>query len=243
MSTKEKRAIGVIMDGNRRFAEEQGVSLRDAYIAGGKKLREVISWAREEGYTDVLAFAFSADNWKRNAATLEPIFDILKSAEEMYKVLTEVGEELVGSEEEASAMAQKEGVRVRFVGDIHLFPKEIIDNMRKIEEKTKDAMGVCVWLFVSYNGRADIVQAAKKNISEGKELSRENISSALGTASVPDPDCIIRTGRARRLSSFLLWEAEYAEIFFVDTLWPTFSKEQFDTVMQQLAQVERKFGL
>ena len=209
-----KKTLGVIMDGNRRFAKKHNLSEEEAYAKGGEKLLEVLKWAKEEFFTDVIAYAFSKDNWKRNFKE-ESFFKALKKASK---------EKLEG--------LNKEQIRISYIGDIDKFG-ECAESLKEIEEKTKENKGIHLWLALSYSGRDDIEQAAKKG----------NIAENLSTKDCEDPQLIIRTGGLHRLSGFLLWEAQYSTLFFGDELWPEFSKEEFKRAIAFMEKQKQNKGI
>lgn len=204
------------MDGNRRYAEENSKDLLESYVKGIERLADFCKWAKEYEFTDVVAFAFSEDNWKRKDEDVTTIFKA---------VIKRINEE--------KNFFSDENIRVRFIGNIEKFPKKITDSIRSIEENTKDFDGINVWICASYSGRDDIVRAVNKKIELGEQITQEDMSSALSTSEFPDPECIIRTGGVKRLSSFLLWEAEYSQLYFIDILWPEICNEDFVKCMEE----------
>ena len=133
--------------------------------------------------------------------------------------------------------------RLRFIGDLSFFPPEIRKKMQEAEQATKNNTGLTCALALNYGGRDEILQAASRAVSEGvPELTEEKFASYLYTAGMPDVDLIVRTGGERRISNFLLWQAAYAEYYFIDTLWPDFGREELITALEYFAQKNRRFG-
>lgn len=218
------RAIGIIMDGNRRYARKQGRSPLEGHRAGYEKLKEVLSWAREADIRYLTVFAFSTENWKRVPEEVDALMDIFR---------------LLGQELEAKADAK---LRIRFIGERGMFPDDLRGMMTRIEEKTASYGPYTLVVAASYGGRSEIVRAAQKLQEEGREVDEARFANALMTAGIPDPDLIIRTGGDKRISNFLLWQAAYSELFFLETEWPAFTREEFDGVLEEYASRERRFG-
>lgn len=218
--------IGIILDGNRRWAKAHSRPVFDGHSEGHKKLEEVIRWAKEAGVPNVVAYAFSAENWHRPEDEVGYLMKLFRSVleNEMEKM-------------------QKERVRVRFIGDRSKFDGDMQKMMEKMETHTAVDYDITLHLAMSYGGRAEIVAAAKALIGEeATEISEAAFAHNLWSYPMPDPDLIIRTGGEKRLSGFLPWQSVYSELFFSDTLWPDFSREEFDAILAQYATRERRHG-
>ncbi len=226
MSTTAPQCVGIIMDGNRRWAREKGLPTLAGHKAGYDRLKEVVRWAHEKGVGHVIAYAFSTENWKREKEELGYLMDLIR-----FAVAHEFDE------------LKKENIRVRFIGELARLPEDIQKGMRELEEKTKDG-GMCLALAVSYGGRSEIVSAFKKIAREGKadQITEENFGSFLWAGDIPDPDLIIRTSGEQRLSNFLSWQSAYSELFFTKTYWPAFTKEEFYAILEQFSNRERRIG-
>lgn len=208
MKTKEKNSeikipscIGVILDGNRRWAKERGLPLPEGHREGYKKLKQFVSWATEAGINNIIVYAFSTDNWHRAKIEVSYLMELLKSA------LTD---------EVVEAKKNNSKFKVKIVGQINRFSKDIQLKALELEEKSKNIKGPTLAFALSYGGREEILDAAKKVASLGekaKKLSEKQFSKMLWTADLPDPDLIIRTGGELRLSNFLPWQAVYSELF------------------------------
>jgi len=219
--------LGIIMDGNRRWAKEHDLPVYEGHTEGYKKLRESVRWAREAGIPHIVAYAFSTENWQRSEEEVGYLMKLFRSI----------------LEKETDKMIE-ERVRVRFVGDRSRFTGDLQKMMEKMEATTADAKyDVTLHLLMSYGGRAEIVAAA--NTLAGEEatvVSEEAFANNLWSYPMPDPDLILRTGGEKRLSGFLPWQSVYSELFFVDTFWPAFTKEEFDSILAEFAQRERRRG-
>ena len=221
------KSIGIIMDGNRRFARERGLATLEGHRMGYEKAKEVARWCRDAGVQHLILYAFSTENWNRPAEEVSYLTDMMK------KLLSSGAEEL-----------RKESGAIWFVGDIDRFGETIAAQARAFEAQTPADPALTVVIALSYGGRAEIVQAVNKIIAAGKggTIDEEEFAKNLWTAGVPDPDIIVRTGGERRLSGFLTWQSVYSELFFLDTYWPAFSKKEFDEILATYAQRERRMG-
>ena len=218
--------LGLVMDGNRRWAKAKGLSSFEGHHAGFKKMQEVLRWVRAAGIPNVAAYAFSTENWNRSKEEVAYLMKLFRS------ILTDELEEFV-----------KERVRIRFVGDRSRFSADMQTLMDRAEAKTCGAYDFTLYLLLSYGGRAEIVAATNKLLTEGKpEVSEEDFRKALWAPDMPDPDLIIRTSGEQRLSSFLPWQSVYSELFFTKTLWPDFSKEEFKMMLDEFSNRERRHG-
>jgi undecaprenyl diphosphate synthase len=228
MTNKEMpNAIGVILDGNRRFATEQGLPTLEGHRAGFEKVKELVRWAKEFDVGTVYIYAFSTENWNRAEAEVSYLMELFAQA---------------FSGELIDEIMQDDG-RVVFLGDRSRVPPALVKEMERTEAKTRDGKGGTLAVCLSYGGRAEIVAAANKLIREGKEIqTEEEFSSALWSAGLPDPDLIIRTSGEQRLSGFLTWQSVYSELFFTATKWPAFTKEEFVSILEEYATRERRKG-
>ena len=220
------KSIGIIMDGNRRWAKERGLLTLEGHTAGAEKIFELAGWAREAQIEEVILYAFSTENWNR--------------AEEEVGYLMQLVEKLFTRE---LARFKDAGVKLRFVGDLSRASARIQDVMRRAAEETSAGdKGTLAFAF-SYGGRPEILAAVNRLLTEGKQdVSEEQFSEALWSAGLQDPDLILRTGGERRLSNFLPWQAVYSELFFTDTKWPDFSKSEFDAILHEFSERERRHG-
>ena len=222
--------MGVIIDGNRRWAKEQGLLAKDGHRKGIDLLKEFARWSFDEGVECVIAYVFSTENWKRSKIEVDNLMKFLRSL-----IKSKIDE------------AIEENIRLRIIGQKERFAEDIQELFHEAEEKTKYCTQGTLALGLSYGGRAELVDACKKAITEIDStqldtLTEDSFSKLLWTNELPDPDMIIRTGGEKRLSNFLPWQSTYSELFFVDTYWPAFSKEEFFGILQQFARRNRRRG-
>lgn len=220
------RSIGIIMDGNRRYAKAKGLPTFEGHREGYLKLREVLTWARVAGVKEMIAYAFSIENWKRET-------------EEVNFLMSLLGEVIGQMTKDAKA----ENMRLVFIGERTHFTKNILQSIARAEEETKHCDGFIFGIALSYGGRAEIIDAIHRIPEEKKKnITEEEFSSLLWTHTLHDPDLIIRTSGEERLSNFLPWQSVYSELCFTETLWPAFSKEEFLRILTEYDSRERRFG-
>lgn len=218
--------IGVIMDGNRRWAKARGLPVFMGHSEGYKKFKEFIRWARKQGAQYVVAYAFSTENWKRSEAEVKQITELLRM------VLDTEVESL-----------KQEGIKLTFVGNVEKFPEDVVKKIRQAEQETERGATIEVVVALSYGGRDEIVSAIKSLTQDDiKNLTEKSFSEHLSTQGIPDPDIIIRTGGEIRLSNFLLWQSAYSELFFTKTLWPDLQENEFNTMVEEFSSRERRNG-
>jgi tritrans,polycis-undecaprenyl-diphosphate synthase [geranylgeranyl-diphosphate specific] len=232
---KVPRHIGVILDGNRRFAKKLMLKPWMGHEWGAKKIRQFLEWSRELGVQEVTAYCFSMQNFNRPKEEFDFLMDIF--AKEFNEL----------SSPEESEKLRKNGVRINFIGRIGMFPGKVQEGMKKLMEITKENKPYVVNFAMAYGGREEVVDAVKKlgeDIKAGKvdinKLNEEMFGKYLYLNS--DPDLIIRTGGDHRTSNFLPWQGIYSEWFFVEKTWPEMEKEDLAKVIKEYAQRERRFG-
>ncbi len=226
--------IAIIMDGNRRMARRLGKPPWFGHRLGAKKLEEVLEWCLELGIKSVTTYAFSMENFQRDAKEKEALFDLFE--EYFYRVADD-------------DRIHKNQIRVRAIGRVELLPERVRKAINYAEEKTKDYKRLTLNVAVAYGGRQEIVDAFKKIATkiERGELKPESVDEALisqhlYTSGEKDPDLIIRTSGEERISGFLLWQSAYSELYFCDTYWPGFRKIDFLRAIRTYQQRERRFG-
>ncbi len=217
-------SVGIIMDGNRRWAKRKNLPTFEGHQKGAEKLKELVRWAEGVNVTHIIAYAFSTENWKRGE---EEVGALMKLLEEYLK------EDL----RELSEHAQ-----VRFIGEREKFSANIQRAMEEVEKQSQ-ATGPVLAIALSYGGRSEIVRAAQRLQTAGTPITEESINGSLMTTGIPDPDLIIRTGGEQRLSNFLPWQSVYSELVFTDTLWPDFSEQEFVQHLQTFRNRKRNFGV
>ncbi len=220
--------VGVIMDGNGRWAKIRGLPRIEGHRVGTERAREIIEISGELGIKCLTLYAFSMENWHRPEAEISTLMKLL----EMYL------------KKELQVLVRK-GIVFKTIGETWRLPENIRKLIRETEEKTASNGGLKVVTALSYGGRNEIIRAVKKMLEAGVkpgEVTENLFSGYLDTAGLPPPDLIIRTSGERRLSNFLLWQSAYAELYFTDTLWPDFDKEEFMLAIQDFQGRERRFG-
>ncbi len=216
--------IGIILDGNRRWAKAKGLSTLEGHTKGLEKLEETVAWVRKAGSKHLIVYAFSTENWQRAPEEVSYLMDLLlRAAREHFKRLA------------------TDGVRVRFVGERERLSPQVCSAIENIERESSGGT-FTFWVCLSYGGRAEMVEAARALQKTGEEISEESFAKHLWTAGMPDPDLIIRTGGAQRLSNFLPWQSTYSELFFIDTFWPDFSEEELQRILGHYGERERRMG-
>ncbi len=221
-------SIGIIMDGNRRWAKAQGMSPLKGHHAGGKTLKNVVRWARDAGVKHIIFYTFSTENWNR-------------SEEEVSYLLNLIGEFIAAELETFNT----EGGVLHYAGDLSRFSESLQQTLKNSEEKTKNNPGPHVYFALNYGGRQEILSAVKKIAAENpksEDITEEYFAKHLQTGDMPDPDLIIRTSGEMRLSGFLPWQGVYSELFFTNTFWPDFSQEEFLKILEEYGQRERRRG-
>jgi undecaprenyl diphosphate synthase len=220
--------VAIIMDGNGRWAAARGVPRAVGHREGAKAVRRSIEAAIGQGVKYLTLFAFSSENWQRPAAEVSDLRGLL-----LQYLRSELQE------------LHEAGVRLKVIGEHARFGPNIVAELNAAEVKTANNERLTLVLALSYGGRADILSAAKRAIAEGvapESLTAEKFASLLTTAGVPDPDLLIRTSGEQRLSNFLLWQAAYAELVFLDVLWPDFNEQDFAAAVTKFGARERRFG-
>lgn len=223
---KIPKCIGIIMDGNRRWARAQGVPTLEGHRQGYEKVKDFIGWADDAGVSNLIAYAFSTENWKRREEEVSYLMNIFSTA------LDEVPEQ-----------AKKRKGRVSVVGQVERLNPTLQEKVKKIEEEMKHNTGIHLTLAISYGGRAEIIDAVNKIIASGEQnVDEENFRKYLWSAELPDPDIILRTSGEQRLSGFLTWASVYSELYFIEKHWPAFERSDFDALLAEYASRERRHG-
>ena len=219
-------SVGIIMDGNRRFAKAKGLAVIEGHVSGYRKLRELVIWAKEAGVTHLTVYAFSTENWKRTHDEIELLMALFERA---ISKMTE--------------RSKRESVRMRFIGDRDVLSPQLRSIMEKAESETKEANAITLTIALSYGGRDELLRALRRLPKDSlATLSEAAFSGYLDTREVPDPDLIIRTGGEQRLSNFLPWQSIYSELYFTETLWPNFMKEEFVGALAWYKERQRRRG-
>jgi undecaprenyl diphosphate synthase len=219
--------IGVIMDGNRRWAKKRMLPTLIGHQKGYEKIRHLVSWAKAVGIEHVIIYALSTENL------------VNRNDEEITYLLNLCRKGLA----ERMNISESERGKLRFIGELSKLPEDIQTEIRKLEEETKDFPNPTLIVALSYGGRAELLSAVKRLQTQSWDtITEQDVERELWTAGIPDPDLIIRTGGASRLSNFLPWQAVYSELYFTPVLWPDFSREEFDKALDFFATAKRNFG-
>ena len=227
-ATELARAVAIIMDGNGRWAEQRGLPVAEGHRAGTKAVRRTVEAAIDLDVESLTVYAFSTENWSRP-------FDEVADLMEIF------GETI---ERELPDLA-KEGVRVRFVGRRDRAPESLLAQMEALEAETAENDRLRLWICFDYGGRAELVEAARQIVASGVDpaaVDEQLFSDHLAEPEMPDPDLLIRTSGEQRISNFLLWQLAYAELVFVDTLWPDFGADELRSALEAFAGRRRRFG-
>ncbi len=222
--------VAIIMDGNGRWAQERGLPRIVGHREGVKRAREAVEFAYEQGIKILTLFAFSTENWNRPREEVTGIMNLLK--EYLQKELPDL---------------KNNGVKLRVIGNFTLVPGEIKSTINYAEEELKEGKNLTLVVSFSYGGRQEINDAVKQILRDclkGKINKQEDIDlrKYLYAPEVPDPDLLIRTGGEKRISNFLLYQIAYTELYFTNTLWPDFDKEEFLKAIEDYSRRERRFG-
>lgn len=224
--------IAVIMDGNGRWAKRRLLNRVKGHEKGADTVRTVVRTCREIGIQYLSLYAFSTENWQRPKAEVSALMTLLKK--------------YIGSEKEE---LHKQNIRLNVLGEIESLPEDVRTALEEIISLTRNNAAMTLNLALSYGGRAEIVKMVREialEVQAGRlapeAIDAEMVARHLYTATMPDPDLLIRTSGEMRISNFLLWQIAYAEIFVTPTLWPDFTREEFVAILRQYQTRERRFG-
>jgi len=231
---KLPKHIGFIMDGNGRWATRRGMPRKFGHRKGADTLEQIVEYCFDIGIKYVSVFAFSTENWKRPQEEIDYIFGLLR--------------DYIRKQKQKSQKALKEeisqkNIKIKIIGDLEKMPDDLKYELEEVEKDTENCDMFVLNIAMNYGGRADIVNACNKLIKDGKtQISEEDLSNALYTSGIPDPDFIIRTAGDIRLSNFMLYQSAYSELYFTKTLWPDFSPKHLDKALKSFTKRTRKFG-
>lgn len=224
--------IAIIMDGNGRWAKQRGLPRISGHKQGAESVREAIEACIENSVPYLTLYAFSSENWSRPAKEVEGLMELLR----FY-----LGREL--------KKLHENDIRLNVIGDKTLLSAQINEQIQKAEELTKNNKSLCLSIALSYGSRQEILTAVKKiaqntalGFIKANEIDEKFFENYLYTATIPDPDILIRTSGEKRLSNFLLWQMAYTELFFIDVLWPDLKKEHIQEVIADFTKRERRYG-
>lgn len=217
--------IAIIMDGNGRWAKQRNLPRTSGHKEGLEVAKKIVKAAKEVGVKYITLYTFSTENWKRTQDEVGYLMGLIKNhlrAEfKFYK---------------------ENDIRVKHIGNLSGLPQDIQDEINSTIEECKDFNSLTVVLAINYGGKDEITRAINKAKSENKQINENNFTEFFDLPEMPDVDLIIRTGGEKRLSNFLLWHGAYAELDFVDTLWPDYNEECFYQSIKEFQKRNRRFG-
>ncbi|MDO8606252.1 MAG: isoprenyl transferase [Phaeospirillum sp.] len=224
--------IAIIMDGNGRWAKARGLPRTAGHKRGAESVRRTVEAAREMGVSYLTLYGFSSENWKRPAGEVADLMGLLR----LYL------------RKEINTL-HKNGIRLKVIGDRKRLGPDITRLIEDAESKTAGNTSLTLVLALSYGGRQELVEAARRiarDVAEGKlsldAIDEEMLAGQLFTTGIPDPDLIIRTSGEQRISNFLLWQGAYAELVFIETLWPEFGRKELEDAIRDFHGRERRYG-
>ncbi len=223
--------IAIIMDGNGRWAQARHMPRTVGHAKGAAGVRALVESCARQGIQYLTLFAFSTENWKRPADEVSTLMGLF--VQYLEKEMNELS---------------KAGVRLRVIGDITAFPRELQSRIAAAEQATQHNQILTLTVAANYGGQWDVVQAVQRwhrhnPSADISQLTQEQLAQHLSTAGMPDPDLLIRTGGEQRISNFLLWQCAYAELYFTEVLWPDFDETQLAKALSWYSDRTRRFGL
>jgi len=226
------RHVAIIMDGNGRWAQQRGLPRVAGHRAGAEAVRRALQAAADNGVEVLTLYAFSSENWRRSDEEISDLTTLMRFyLERELKTL------------------EKERIRIKLIGDYSAFGKDLVERLERAVERTASNDRLTLVVALNYGSRAEIAGAARKLAAkvaggeiDASSIDEEAIAAQLQTAKLPELDLLIRTWGEIRLSNFLLWQAAYAELLFLDLLWPDFDEQSFSGALEAFAQRQRRFG-
>lgn len=222
------RHLGIIMDGNRRWAKKRGLPALEGHRRGYGTFKRVGEWCLDRGIDILTVYAFSAENWNRSKKEVNYLMKLLSLA-----LSSEVND------------LHRKNIRISVIGRVKELPQHLQKHISQAMELTKNNTRGTLQLAINYGGRHEIVDAVKKVMRTAKSASaitEKSMSAAMYTAGQPDPDLIIRTSGEQRTSGFLTWQSVYSELLFIKKNWPDFTERDLDDALQEFARRQRRFG-
>lgn len=232
MKNKTPNHIGIIMDGNRRFAEKLMKKPWMGHKWGAEKVKSVVQWSRDNNIKEITLYTLSLDNFNRPKKEFETLMELFNKEFKNGTLIEDI---------------HKNKIKINMIGEINRLPANIQKTIKKLEQSTKDYSNFTINFAIAYGGKNEIINAAKRiaeQTAKGK-IKTKNINEDLFKKYLylkNQPDMIIRTGGEKRLSDFLTWHASYSELFFLDTLWPELTEEEFVNCITEFTKRKRKFG-
>lgn len=222
---KVPKHVAVIMDGNGRWAKKRFLPRSAGHSVGMKRMIALCDHAFSCGVKVMTLFALSTENLSRPQEELDALFELFR---DYFTINVE--------------KLKKKGVRLKMIGNLALLPEDIRALACVGEEATKEGKTGTIVLAIAYGGRQEILTAVNKAVEEGRQVCEEDFSKLLCTSDFPEPDLLIRTGKEKRISNFLLWELAYTELYFSDKMFPAFTNKDFDHALEDFSKRERRFG-
>jgi len=217
--------VALVLDGNRRWAKTRNLPAFKGHQAGLQALEKIVKASVKRGIKYITVYGFSTENWGRTKAEVKALVELFKYAINKYE-----------------DMLQENDLQLRVIGRINDFPKDVKSVFDQAMHRLKDNQSGVLTLALSYGGRDEILRAVGKAQKVKGKLDEKTFSSLLDTHDLPDPDLIIRTGGAQRLSNFLPWQSTYSELYFTKTFWPAFTAKHLDRALNNFAERKRNFG-
>jgi undecaprenyl diphosphate synthase len=220
--------LGVIVDGNRRWAKDRGLPTLEGHRRGFENLQNLVDWAHEAGIKHLVAYVFSTENWNRAPEEVSYLMDLFR---QQVRAVTE--------------KFHNKNYKVKVIGQRSRLAKDLQELILEAEEKTKNNTGILVTLALSYGGRDEITSAINEMLKDENrptEVTPENFEKYLWSSYIPDLDMVIRTSGEHRLSNFMTWKSVYSELFFPEVKFPSLTKEIFHELLEEFANRQRRFG-
>ena len=224
--------IAIIMDGNRRWAKRENLSVSDGHKKGAEVLEKIATYCNKIGMKNLTVYAFSTENWKRSKEEVGALMNLLRFYLDKF-----------------AKRADTQNIKIKVLGDIEVLEKSLKESIKKAIERTKENTGLTMSIALNYGGRAELTHAVKKiaqkvkdGILKPEDINEDVIESNLYTAGQPDPDLLIRTSGELRTSNFLPWQLVYSEFWFLDKYWPEFDESDIDEAIKIYQKRNRKFG-
>jgi tritrans,polycis-undecaprenyl-diphosphate synthase [geranylgeranyl-diphosphate specific] len=216
--------IGIILDGNRRYAKARGMPSFKGHEEGAKTVKKLFDWAKELNIKELTLYTLSTENLKREKTELDYLFKLIKKLFSKFK---------------DDKRIDKYKIKVRIIGKLSLLPKDVQKILEEVQKRTSMNNNYIINFCIAYGGRLELIEAIKK-LKDKKEITEEDITNALWLSS--EPDLIIRTGSVKRLSNFLPWQSVYSEFIFLDKMWPEFTKKDLIACIKEFENRKRNFG-
>jgi len=225
MEENQLKHIGIILDGNRRFAKRLMLEPWRGHELGAEKIERLLDWCKELGIKEMTLYCFSLENFNRPKKEFNFLMKIFKKEFSKLK---------------KDKRIHDNKIKLRFIGKIELFDSEIQNLVKDLEKMTENYNDYVINFALGYGGRQEIVEAVKKLVKNGKEINEKNLQENLWLSD--DIDLVIRTGAEKRTSNFLPWQATYAEWIFLDKMWPEFEKQDLLSCIEEFKSRKRRFG-